>query len=97
MSSASAGSRPKTHGLDLSSWDSAVNAAEPIRASTIDRFVEAYRAYGFRAELSAGYGLAEATLMVSSAIPASQPAILSVDPSAWIPAASSPPRALDRG
>ncbi|MGO4726892.1 MULTISPECIES: AMP-binding protein [unclassified Inquilinus] len=56
----------KRHGLDLSSWRSAVNAAEPIRASTIDGFVEAYRDHGFREEtFRPVYGLAEATLMVS--------------------------------
>ncbi|MGF6233358.1 acyl-CoA synthetase (AMP-forming)/AMP-acid ligase II [Inquilinus ginsengisoli] len=56
----------KRDGLDLSSWRSAVNAAEPIRASTIVGFVEAYRGHGFRAEtFRPVYGLAEATLMVS--------------------------------
>jgi acyl-CoA synthetase (AMP-forming)/AMP-acid ligase II/acyl carrier protein len=59
-------SSEKREGLDLSSWRSAVNAAEPIRASTIDGFVEAYRDHGFRAEtFRPVYGLAEATLMVS--------------------------------
>jgi acyl-CoA synthetase (AMP-forming)/AMP-acid ligase II/acyl carrier protein len=56
----------KRKGLDLSSWRSAVNAAEPIRASTLTGFVEAYRDCGFRAEtFRPVYGLAEATLMVS--------------------------------
>jgi acyl-CoA synthetase (AMP-forming)/AMP-acid ligase II/acyl carrier protein len=73
----------KREGLDLSSWACAVNAAEPIRASTITSFTEAYRAYGFRAEtFRPVYGLAEATLMVSVGEPGRPPEILWVDPDA---------------
>jgi acyl-CoA synthetase (AMP-forming)/AMP-acid ligase II len=43
-----------------------VNAAEPIRASTLQRFAAAMEPYGFRAaSLHPGYGLAEATLAVA--------------------------------
>ena len=53
-------------GLDLSSWKVAFTGAERIRASTIERFVEAFGPCGFRREaFFPCYGLAEATLMVS--------------------------------
>jgi natural product biosynthesis luciferase-like monooxygenase protein len=52
--------------LDLGSWRTAFNGAEPIRAETIDRFAEAFAPCGFRREaFYACYGLAEATLIVS--------------------------------
>ncbi|MDH3603252.1 MAG: fatty acyl-AMP ligase, partial [Candidatus Tectomicrobia bacterium] len=52
--------------LDLSSWDVALNGAEPIRPETLDRFVEAFGPCGFRREaVFPAYGLAEATLIVS--------------------------------
>ncbi len=53
-------------GVDLSSWDSAFCGAEPVRAATMLRFAEAFAPLGFRAEaLRPGYGLAEATLVIS--------------------------------
>jgi amino acid adenylation domain-containing protein len=53
--------------LDLSSWVVAFNGAEPIRADSLERFALAFEPYGFRREaFSPCYGLAEATLMVSS-------------------------------
>jgi len=53
-------------GLDLSCWTLAFNGAEPVRAETIDRFVDAFGPYGFRREaFFPCYGLAEATLLVS--------------------------------
>lgn len=52
--------------LDLSSWRLALNAAEPIRASTLERFARAMAPYGFQAaSMNPGYGLAEATLAVA--------------------------------
>lgn len=54
-------------GLDLSSWKVALNGAEPIRAETIRRFEERFGPYGFSARASfPAYGLAEATLIVST-------------------------------
>lgn len=54
-------------GLDLSSWLIAFNGSEPVRASTLDRFSEAFAAHGFRrTSFHPLYGLAEATLLVSS-------------------------------
>ena len=53
--------------LDLSSWRSAFCGAEPIQAATIDRFVRAFAPCGFRPDaFLPGYGLAEATLLVSA-------------------------------
>ncbi|HSU83775.1 MAG TPA: AMP-binding protein, partial [Thermoanaerobaculia bacterium] len=53
-------------GLDLSSWKVAFNGAEPVRASTLERFAETLAPYGFRREaLYPCYGLAEATLFVT--------------------------------
>ena len=52
--------------LDLSSWAVTVVGAEPIRAGTIERFVERFGPYGFRRQtFYPGYGLAEATVIVS--------------------------------
>ncbi|MBI3898664.1 MAG: SDR family NAD(P)-dependent oxidoreductase [Gammaproteobacteria bacterium] len=52
--------------LDLSSWNIAVNGAEPVRASTIASFTRRFASCGFRPEaMNPCYGLAEATLGVS--------------------------------
>jgi amino acid adenylation domain-containing protein len=57
----------KKAGLDLSSWEVAINGSEPVRACTVDRFVAAYRAYGLNSHvMRPAYGLAEATLFVAS-------------------------------
>ncbi len=67
-------------GLDLSSWEIAACGAEPVRASTIDSFVETYRPYGFRRQnFYPGYGLAEATLFVSANVETSLPLVIQVD------------------
>jgi len=52
--------------LDLSSWRVAFNGAEPVRAETLERFIETFEPCGFRPEaFYPCYGLAEATLIVS--------------------------------
>lgn len=52
--------------MDLSSWRTLCSGAEPIRGNTMKKFAEAFACCGFRQDaLLAGYGLAEATLMVS--------------------------------
>jgi acyl-CoA synthetase (AMP-forming)/AMP-acid ligase II len=52
--------------LDLSSWKIAYNAAEPVRADTLERFATTFTPFGFdRSALHPLYGLAEATLLVS--------------------------------
>jgi thioester reductase-like protein len=53
-------------GIDLSSVESMVIGAEPLRAKTFARFRERFAPYGLRAEAVTGaYGLAENTLIVS--------------------------------
>lgn len=53
--------------FDLSSWDLAFVGAEPIRPATLDQFAKAFAGQGFRASsFYPCYGLAEATLLVSS-------------------------------
>ncbi|WP_067475377.1 AMP-binding protein [Nocardia amamiensis] len=66
--------------IDLSSWTVAFNGAEPVLAETIGRFTDTFAASGFRPEAFLPcYGLAEATLMVSAAEPATAPVIFGVD------------------
>ena len=53
-------------GLDLSGWNYAGVSAGPVRAETLREFSEAFGLYGFTADsFYAGYGLAEATLLVA--------------------------------
>ncbi|MCU7495892.1 MAG: amino acid adenylation domain-containing protein [Ignavibacteria bacterium] len=52
--------------LNLSRWDIAFTAAEPVRAETIENFSNAFRPSGFRKEaFFPCYGMAETTLMVT--------------------------------
>jgi acyl-CoA synthetase (AMP-forming)/AMP-acid ligase II len=52
--------------LDLSCWKLAFNAAEPVRADTIERFAETFSPYGFEPRvMNPLYGMAEATVLVS--------------------------------
>jgi acyl-CoA synthetase (AMP-forming)/AMP-acid ligase II len=54
-------------GVDLSRWHVAFNGAEPVRANTIARFAETFAPYGFNANsVHPAYGMAEATLMIST-------------------------------
>ena len=69
--------------LDLSKWNVAFNGAEPVRAETLERFVETFAPCGFREEaLYPCYGLAEATLLVTGGRPAAAPITLAVDKAA---------------
>ena len=53
--------------LDLTSWESAYNGAEPIRADTLRAFAAAFAPCGFApAAFRPCYGLAESTLLVTS-------------------------------
>ncbi|MGW0827964.1 fatty acyl-AMP ligase [Streptomyces sp. NPDC002845] len=53
-------------GLDLSSWRTACNGAEPVRAETLKAFTERFGPYGFRPEtMFPCYGMAETTLLVT--------------------------------
>ncbi|NOU49088.1 amino acid adenylation domain-containing protein [Pseudoalteromonas sp. JBTF-M23] len=52
--------------LDLSSWRRALNGAEPVRASTLERFYQKFKSCGLkRAAISPCYGMAETTLFVT--------------------------------
>jgi acyl-CoA synthetase (AMP-forming)/AMP-acid ligase II len=53
--------------LDLSSWRIAANGSEPVRWSTLQRFIAAFAPYGFNPHAACpGYGLAENTLKVTA-------------------------------
>ena len=66
-------------GLDLSSWDVAFNASEPVRAKTIDAFCAAYVPHGLRrSSIYPCYGLAESTLFVSGNLHGTGPHVLCV-------------------
>lgn len=59
-------SREQRESLDLASWRTAYNGAEPIRVTTLREFQSVFAPSGFRAEyFYPCYGLAEATLMVT--------------------------------
>jgi amino acid adenylation domain-containing protein/FkbM family methyltransferase len=62
--------------LDLSCWTVAFNGAEPVRAETLQRFVNFFEPCGFKREaFYPCYGLAEATLFVSGARVKAQPTV----------------------
>ncbi|NEQ43486.1 MAG: fatty acyl-AMP ligase [Leptolyngbya sp. SIOISBB] len=70
----------KLEGLDLSHWEVAFTGAEPIRAETLERFVETFSAYGFREEaFFPCYGMAESTLMISGVAKQDKPMFCYVD------------------
>ena len=66
--------------LDLSNWCMALNAAEPVRVETLKRFAKTFEPCGFRWEAFwPGYGLAEATLIVSGGHKTEPPVIHEID------------------
>ncbi|CAJ1494695.1 long-chain-fatty-acid--AMP ligase FadD32 [[Mycobacterium] burgundiense] len=66
--------------LDLSNIKSILNGSEPISAATVRRFNEAFGPYGFHPQaIKPSYGLAEATLFVSTTPLNAHPTIISVD------------------
>ncbi|MDV9178615.1 AMP-binding protein, partial [Streptomyces sp. W16] len=73
-------SEERRAGLDLSALKTLVNGSEPIRVATLERFSAAYAPYGFAPVAhSPGYGLAEATLVVTATPPGRAPAVLTLD------------------
>ena len=66
--------------LDLSNVKAILNGSEPISAATVHRFNEAFRPFGFQPKaIKPSYGLAEATLFVSTTPSSEEPTIISVD------------------
>ena len=66
--------------LDLSNVKALLNGSEPISAATVRNFNEAFGPYGFKPQaIKPSYGLAEATLFVSSTHFNESPKIITVD------------------
>jgi acyl-CoA synthetase (AMP-forming)/AMP-acid ligase II len=66
--------------IDLSTWRMAVNGAEPVRASTLHRFFEAFRDCGFRWEsFRPSFGMAEATLFIAGCPQGTEPTVRQLD------------------
>lgn len=66
--------------LDLSSLRVALSGAEPVRAETLEAFIEAFEPCGFRrGAFTPTFGLAEATLLVSCAREENRPLYTDVD------------------
>ena len=62
--------------LDLSSWRCALNGAEAVVSSTVERFCDRFSPYGFRREsMKPVYGLAEASLCVTVPPPGRGPRV----------------------
>ena len=69
-----------TEELDLSTWNVAFSGAEPVRATTIDRFAKAFESCGFRREaFYPCYGMAESTLFITGGRKDDPPVVQSVD------------------
>lgn len=59
-------------GLDLSAWRYGGNGSEPVRRSSLEAFQRTFAPYGLRPQVvQPNYGLAEATLIVSTGAPGS--------------------------
>lgn len=66
--------------LDLSSWTIALNGADVVRATSLERFVECFQRHGFETDsFLPCYGLAEATLFVSGGPVRSRTCIIEAD------------------
>jgi acyl-CoA synthetase (AMP-forming)/AMP-acid ligase II len=66
--------------LDLSSWCSAYNGAEPVRRETLEQFASTFADCGFRASFFYPcYGMAEATLMITGGVVKDEPVYYQVD------------------
>ncbi len=67
--------------LDLSCWAVAYCGAEPVRAEVLTQFAETFGCYGFRAQaFCPTYGLAEATLQVTSVPRTEAPRVYAAQP-----------------
>ncbi|MFN6525877.1 polyketide synthase [Nostoc sp. ChiSLP03a] len=69
--------------LNLSSWQVASNGAEPVKAETLQRFAKAFASCGFQeTAFCPAYGLAEATLKVTTVEAQTQPITIEVEATA---------------
>jgi len=69
--------------LDLSRWKIAANGAEPVRADTVRAFRERFAECGLSASaMSPGFGMAEATLVISWRQRGEVAPLISLDPEA---------------
>jgi acyl-CoA synthetase (AMP-forming)/AMP-acid ligase II len=74
----------KYKNTDLSSLKLAVNAAEPVRAATMARFTETFAKHGFKMNVfHPGFGMAEATLVVTGGRFSSEPVLQEISDQAF--------------
>lgn len=67
-------------GVDLSTWKTAFNGAEPVRASTLKQFSERFSKFGFPSNAFLPcYGMAETTLIVTGGPQPEPPVITAFD------------------
>lgn len=67
--------------LDLSHWEVAFSGAEPIRAATLEQFVDTFGPCDFRREaFYPCYGMAETTLFITGGRKADPPIVTAIDP-----------------
>ena len=67
-------------GVNLSSLEHIVNGAEPVRASTVERFITAFESVGLRrGAMAPAFGLAECTCMVTSSTRGDRPLVRRFD------------------
>ena len=66
--------------IDLSHWEVAFTGAEPVKAQTLEKFVELYKPCGFKPEaFYPCYGMAEATLFITGIDASQYPSITYLD------------------
>ncbi|ORW29311.1 fatty-acid--CoA ligase [Mycobacterium paraense] len=66
--------------LDLSNVAGLINGSEPVSIASIERFTEAFAPYGLPATaVKPSYGMAEATLFVSTIEPQARPSVVHLD------------------
>ena len=83
---------------DLSTWTVASCGAEPIHADTVEQFIETFGPQGFRrTSFVPAYGLAEATLVVTTKQPGAEPTFLKVEAEALAASIVRESSASERG
>lgn len=83
-------------GLDLSSWRIAINAAEPVLASTIVAFADRFAAHGFAPEaMTPAWGLAENVTIATAHPVGAPPRVEIIDRQALATAGCARPTAAD--